>query len=288
MHGAILLWGFTGILGKLIELNETLLVWYRMILTTIGLFIYLAIRKRLVIPSGSDLLKISGVGFIVGLHWIFFYGAIKASSVSVTLSCFSSLALFTAILDPVFAGKRPRPEEVLFGLLALIGIYLIFMFQKLYLKGILMSLASAFMGSIFTICNQRFVKKINPEILTFYELGAGMLFLSIVVPVYLYFFPVTKFLPGQSDLVYLLVLSVACTIVPFILSLKALQHVSAFTLNLSVNLEPVYSIVLAILLFHENQSLNAGFYWGTLIILSSVLMHAIYKKGKSNILSLEP
>jgi drug/metabolite transporter (DMT)-like permease len=286
MHISILLWGFTGILGKLIQLSEGLLVWYRLLITSALLLVLLAYTGKLKAIPLRDMAKISGVGFIIGLHWIFFYGAIKYSNISITLSCFSSIALFTALLEPLLTRRRLQTEEILFGVLAIAGIYMIFAFQKLYATGIVLALISAMLGATFTILNQSFVKKYSAEVVTFYELGSGMVYITLILPLYLALFPSPSLLPTPGDWIYLIILSVFCTIIPFTLSLKALRHLSAFTLNLSVNLEPVYSIVLAIVLFGEDKLLNTGFYAGTLIILSSVVLHALYKYRKARIATL--
>ena len=277
MHLSILLWGFTGILGKLIQLPEAMLVWYRLLLTCIFLCIYVFYKKSLGKLNRKELLRISGVGFIIMVHWIFFYGAIKASNVSITLSCFSSTALFTAITDAAINRNRINPVELLFAALAIIGIYLIFTFQQFYALGIVMALISALLGAIFTVLNKKMVGNYSPETITFYELGSGFIYLTLLLPIYFHFYPDIKTTPSVRDWLWLFLLSSACTVVPFIMSLKALKKVSAFTLNLSLNLEPVYSIILAIIIFKENKEMNWGFYAGTSIILGSVIMHSVYK-----------
>lgn len=286
MHISIILWGFTGILGKLIELSEGLLVWYRLIITSIALFVLLAWKKELKPLPWRDFMKISGVGFIISLHWLTFYGAIKYSNISITLSCLSSIALFTALFEPMYLRRKLQAEEIIFGVVAIAGIYLIFAFQKLYTVGIVLALISAVLAAIFTVLNQGFVKKYSPEAVTFYELGSGMVYVTLIMPLYLYLFPTKTILPTSMDWMYLVILSLFCTVIPFILSLKALQKISAFTLNLSVNLEPVYSIILAIIIFKEDKLLNAGFYAGTMVILSSVVFHSFYKYRKTRIANM--
>ena len=277
MHVAILLWGFTAILGKLISMDEGLLVWYRMLLSTLATFIYLlAIKKQQLLPL-KELLKIAGIGAVITLHWITFYGAIKASNVSIAISCFSSIALFTALLDPLINRKLPKYSEVLLGVGVMIGIYIIFSVQQLYLKGIVLSLVSAFLASLFTIMNKTMGAKHDPAVLTFYELGTGFLLLTLGLPIWFSINETTFSIPGFRDFVSLLVLSVFCTTFAFTLSLHALKKLDAFTMNLSVNLEPLYSIVLAIIIFHEDKMLNTGFYIGSLIILGAVVTHGFFK-----------
>ncbi len=283
MHLAIFLWGFTGILGKAIHMHEGWIVWYRLLLTSISLFLIYYKSKDLLSIKFTDLKKLFGVGFVVTLHWMTFYAAIKASNVSITLACFASTALFTSFLEPLLGKKKPVWSEVFFGLLVIIGIGLIFSVQWDYAWGITLALISAFLGALFTVFNKSLVNSYTPEKVVFYELTGGFLFLTILLP----FWPgldLNNFLPGPVDGIYLLILSLACTTLAFTISLKALQVVSAFTMNLSVNLEPIYSIILAIIIFNEQDELAKGFYWGAIIILLSVTLHALlsYRKRKKN------
>ncbi len=273
MHTAIVLWGFTAILGKLITLEEGQLVWYRMMLSSIATLIFLLATKRFYKPTFKELRHIAGIGAVITLHWITFYGAIKASNVSVAISCFSSVALFTALLSPLLNRSLPRLKEIVLALLVAGGILIIFSSQQVYGKGILLSLISAFLASLFTILNKQISHRYNPVALTFYELGTGFLFLTCALPFWLKTNNLHVQFPNLSDFLYLVVLSVVCTTIAFSLSLQALKKLDAFTMNLSVNLEPVYSIVLAFVLFHENNFLNGGFYLGTAIILSAIAIH---------------
>lgn len=287
MHVAILLWGFTAILGKLISMDEGLLVWYRMLLSTIATFIYLIATKKQQLLPLKELLRIAGIGTVITLHWITFYGAIKASNVSIAISCFSSIALFTALLDPLINRKLPKFTEVLLGIGVMTGIYIIFSVQQFYLKGIMLSLASAFLASLFTILNKTMGDKHDPAVLTFYELGTGFLILTFGLPIWFSINETSFSIPGFSDFMSLLVLSVFCTTFAFTLSLHALKKLDAFTMNLSVNLEPLYSIILAIVFFNEDEMLNTGFYIGSLIILGAVVAHGYFKlKSRKSALSI--
>lgn len=274
LHVAVFLFGFTAVLGKLITLQEGLLVWYRMFFTSISLGIILLIRKKLRKVSLRDALRIGLVGFIVAIHWVTFYGAIKYSNVSITLSCFASTALFTSLIDPLFSKSRIKPGEVILGVFAILGIYLIFSFQKLYTTGIILALVSAFLASVFTIMNKKLTTQYDTGTIVFWEITSGCLFLTAVLPFYLYFFPSPRLLPTASDFGWIMVHALLCTTLAFTLSMSALKELSPFTVNLSINLEPIYGIVLAFLIFHENKELGAGFYWGSLIILLSVFAQA--------------
>jgi len=276
MHLAIFLWGFTGILGKAIEMSEGMIVWYRMAISAIGL-LPLLLSRKIIIPSKTDILGISYVGMLVALHWVLFYGAIKASNVSIALSCFSSISLFTALLEPLSRNQKPKMAEILLGISVMVGLYVIFSVQKLYYTGILLAIGSALLGAIFTIQNKKLTAKHPPEVITFYELVSGFLIFSALLPIYFTVTSTSFELPTVMDFFYLLLLGWVCTSYAFTISLKALKKLDAFTLNLSVNLEPLYSILLAMVLFKEYNMLNAGFIAGTLIILGSVVVHSWYK-----------
>ena len=273
IHAAIFLWGFTGIFGRLIELSDALLVWYRLAITSLCLFAFLLWRKQLSFPSKKELVKISVVGILLTTHWLFFYGSIKCSNVSIGVSCLSSTALFSSIFDPLYHRKKINPREIILGLGAIAGTYLIFFSQQYYATGILLGIGSAVLGGIFTTLNKALMEKHQAEIVSFYELGTGWIFLTLLLPFLLLFFPSTKLFPSNIDWTYLLLFSVFCTIIPIGLSLRALKKISPFAQNLSLNLEPLYGILLAIIVFHENRELNAGFYIGSLVIFGSVFLH---------------
>lgn len=275
MHIAIVLWGFTAILGKAIELDEGLLVWYRMFISAAAIGIYLVAKKRFEKISWKQLGHLSLIGFIITLHWITFYGAIKASNVSVAIVCFSSVSLFTAILDPLSKGVRPKRIELFLSLIAMFGIYYIFSVQQLYYKGIILSLVSSFLAAVFSIMNKNISNKVSPGTITFYELGTGFLLLTLLLPIWFTINQSGFQLPSTLDLIYLLILGILCTTVAFTLSLYALQKIDTFTMNLSLNLEPIYSIILAIIIFKEHELLGIQFYIGSLIIFSSIVVHGL-------------
>jgi len=275
MHISILLWGFTGIFGKAIEMNAIMIVWYRMIISAVALIPFMVKHKQFILPDKKRFASIIITGFVVCLHWLTFYASIKASNVSIALSCFASVSLFSALLEPLFYRKKINKQNIILALFVLVGIYIIFAFQQLYAMGIVLALISALLGALFTILNKIFVSNDEPAPVTFIELLSGFVFLSILLPLILPAFNVSFQIPSTIDWVWLLLLSVVCTSVAFTLSLEALKKVSAFTMNLSVNLEPLYSIVLAIILFKEDELLNNGFYIGAVIVISSVFIHSL-------------
>ena len=276
MHIAIILWGFTGILGKAINLSEGMIVWYRLLITTLGLLITFFAGAKFTLPHKKDLLLILLMGFLIALHWVAFFGAIKVSNVSVALSCLSSIALFTALLEPLFGKRKISPVEVLLGVVVVIGIYIIFSFHKFYGLGIALAVLSAFLGSLFTVVNKKLLLTYNAESITFLEMFTGFVTLTICLPFYFNLTNTSFQFPAGYDLLYLLILGLVCTSFAFTISLYALKYISPFTLNLSVNLEPIYSIVLAFLIFDELKELNSGFFIGTFILLAAVIFHSIY------------
>ena len=282
LHISVFLAGFTGVLGKLILLNEGLLVWYRIMITVITLFIWLSWKKRIAKISPSNVWKLLGIGTLIALHWVCFYGSIKTANVSIGLICFASVGLFTAILEPWMTGKKFSPAEIGLGLISLLGIYLIFHFDTRYRTGILIGIASALLGAVFSVLNKKNVDIAPPQTIMLYELSGGVLLLTLCMPVYLYYFPTDYIFPSISDWGWLLVLSWLCTVLAMDLMLQALKKVSAFTQNLSMNLEPVYGILLAFIIFKENKNLDNSFYLGfSLIALSVVLQMARVVKRKT-------
>ena len=275
MHFAIFLWGFTGILGKLISLQEYPLVWWRILLTVTALGLFLKWKGELEPPPWKEMKKIAFVGSMIALHWVTFYGSIKYSNVSIALSTLASSALFTAILDPLLNKKKPKVTELGLGLFTVLGIYLIFQFQQLYTVGITLGLISAALSAYFTIQTKGLLENHGPRNLLFYELIGGFATLTLFAPLYLYLFPSPTLVPTIADSGYLLLLALVCTVYAMQLSYKALKHVSPFVMNLSVNLEPIYSIVLAAFIFREHEELNTGFYVGAGIIISSVAVNGL-------------
>jgi len=284
MHLSIILWGATGVLGRGIELSEGMLVWYRLIITSASLGAYVFLAGKSFKVSKKKFWILFGIGVLLMVHWLFFYGAIKYSNVSVTLSLFSSTTLFTALLEPLVSKKKFNKMELLYSLMAMAGIGIIFYSdENSFTIGIILALLAAFIGSFFNIFNKDVVKEVSSEVVSFYEIFSGLIVLTLALPLYMHFFHPAKFFPNNSDWALLLVLAVACTHITLILSLNALKHLSAFTLNLSINLEPVYGIALAFLIFGENKKLNSGFFIGTAVIMLSVVLHSWFASRQENI-----
>ena len=275
LHISIILAGFTGIFGKLITVNEGLLSWYRIWLAGILMLLILAVTQKLERISFRDFARTSLTGLLLGLHWIFFYGSIKYSNISVGVVCFSLVGFFTAIFSPLINRRRFVLSELLLSLLTLAGIALIFSFDSRYRVGITLGVVSSALGSLFTIANERLAHSFRSETATVYALIGGAIALTPLMPLYFYFFPVATLVPSWEDLGYLLLLAFFCTVVLYMLQTQVLRRISAFTVNLSLNLEPVYTIILAILIYQENKELRWSFYLGLVLILLSVVLQML-------------
>ena len=246
-----------------------------MLLTVIILAVILIFRKQLQILSWKNTITLFAVGTIISLHWVSFYGSIKYSNVSVSVTCLSTIGFFTSFFEPMIRRRRVDWVEVLLGILAIAGVYLIFNFYPEYKTGIIFGIISAMLASLFPIINKKLLERFSPNTVTLYEMSGGFIALCFILPVYLQFFPAQYFLPTSSDWLWLLILSGICTVFAFNLSLKALKHISAFTTNLTYNFEPVYSILLAFLIFKENKFLGGGFYFGFALILLAVSLQMV-------------
>jgi len=280
LHLSVFLWGFTAILGDLIQLSALVLVWWRVLFTTISLLVILRSFRVFREMPRRLLFQYMGIGVLVALHWLAFYGAIKLANASVSLICMATTSFMTSLLEPLILRQRIKGYELFLGILIIPGMVLIAnTLDFSMLAGFWVGLAAALLAAVFSILNKKLVTKAGPVPITFLELASSWLFLSLFMPFFLSSDPDTIFLPGKWDLIYLLVLSLLCTTLPYILSLRALKHLSAFATNLTINLEPVYGIALAWLLLKENKELSPGFYIGVLIILVAVFSYPVVKRG---------
>lgn len=275
LHFTVLIWGFTGVLGELITVSALHLVWYRVLIAAVSLVLYYLFTKRSLLVPKDQLLQYLGVGIIVGLHWVLFFHAIKVSTVSVTLVTLSSVTLFTAILEPIINRKRISIADVIVGLVIIFGIYLIFKFEFKYFWGIVYGLSCAFCASIFSILNARMVKKGSPTTITLYEMVGAWIGVSLVM-MFTGDFDEQMIL-SQSDLLYLLLLGVVCTAIAYVLGVAVMRELSAFTVALTTNMEPVYGIILALLIFGQKEAMSTGFYFGAVIVLAAVFVYPYLK-----------
>lgn len=272
LHIAVFLAGFTGVLGKLISLNESLLVWYRLLITVITMGVLFMVQRSFPLVRIKSLFRLLLIGSIVAFHWVAFYGSVKYANVSIALVCFSTVGFFSALLEPMLLKTKASYSELALGMLAVFGVYLIFHFDTRFQTGILFGIISAILAAVFTILNKKAVEKMDAGTVTFYELTGGFVMLTLLLPGYLRLFNQPFTLPARADWLWLLVLSWLCTVLAFYLSLTALKRISSFTVNLTYNLEPLYGILLAFIIFRENKDLGMGFYLGLLLILLAVVL----------------
>lgn len=273
LHASVFLAGFTGILGLLIDLNEGLLVWYRLLIASVAMWILFSLMGKLQKISVKDMIKLTGIGFLAAIHWVTFYGSIKYANVSVALVCFSSVGFFTAIVEPFLLKTKIKWVEVLLGLLVIAGIFIIFHFDPKYKVGIILGVICALLMAFVMIFIRQFVQRINSETLLTYQLSGGLITLSMLMPFYLKLFPTEYMIPDLNDWLWLLVLALFCSVLAFMLSVNALKKLSAFTVNLSFNLEPVYGIFLAFIFFGESKQLGWSFFVGFALISLSLIIH---------------
>jgi len=276
LHFIVLLFGFTAILGKIISIDATNLVAYRMLLAAFGLGIYAHFSGKFKVIPIKTLAAIIGVGAIVALHWITFFGAVKVSNVSVTLGSLASGTLFTSILEPLLERRRISALEVIIGIVIIIGLYIITTFAFDYYLGIILALISAFLASVFGVLNRQLTQKYDAILISFYEMLAGFVLIAL-------YFSCTGGLSlpntlSHIDIISLLVLAWLCTSYAFAGTVHLLKRLSAFTVSLAINMEPIYGILLAYFIFGESEKMNVGFYIGAGIILLSIFLHPILKK----------
>ncbi|WP_035678473.1 DMT family transporter [Flavobacterium limnosediminis] len=279
LHFIVFIWGFTAVLGKLISLDALPLVWYRMVIAVLIIFAYVKIRKTPLALSKRLLYGFIFSGLVIALHWLTFFQAIKVSNISVTLACLSTGALFASILEPIFYGKKVVIYEVLFGLLVVFGLGIIFKVEGNYVEGILLALTSAFLSALFSVINGKYAQHTDAAVITFYELFGGIGFLSV----YLLFsggFSKAFFQISVSDLLWLFVLGSVCTAYAFLASVKVMKFLTPYTVMLTINLEPIYGIILGIMVFSESEKMSPEFYIGASIILITVILNGIIKNYK--------
>ena len=283
LHLFVFLAGLTAPIGNLIQLNGLYLVFYRMLLTLIALSPIYMFYQQPIKVSLKEKGKLMLIGVLIAIHWVCFYGSIKLANVSVALVCISSVGIFTAVLEPFFFKTKLIWNDILIGLLSLIGILCIFQFDIQFRTGILVGLVSAFFASIFTIINKRLTVQYTTQTIQTFEMLGGFGFLAIVILCINAYQQNAFVIPTQRDWFWLIILSLVCTVLANYLMLNALKRISAFTLNVSLNLEPVYGILIAIVLFQEHKQMGKGFYIGMVLIAISVMlqMFRVLRQQKS-------
>jgi drug/metabolite transporter (DMT)-like permease len=280
LHFIVLIWGFTAILGLFISIPAVEIVFFRTLLAFLALGVLLYFRKRNFRIGLAEIIKITATGILIAAHWILFFASARVSTASVCLAGMATCALWTSLLEPLMTGRKIKIFEVVLGFSVIIGLYVIFHFEFNHALGLFMAVASALLSSIFTIINGKFSVKHNPYMITFYEMIGACLGTVAFFPIYKFYFAEEglQLNPTAIDWFYLLVLAVICTVYAYSISVELMKRMSAFTINLTVNLEPVYGIVLAFMFFGENEKMTPGFYMGTLIILLSVLSYPVINR----------
>ncbi len=284
LHFIVLIWGFTAILGLLIEIPPVEVVFFRTLISAVGLFILLKFRKRnLKIHSTKNLRIIVGTGAMIAAHWILFFLSARISNASVCLAGMATCSLWTSLIEPLSQGRRIRAFEVALSVIAFIGIGIIFNVEFDYLSGLLTAVLSAFIASVFTVINGRLSNQYNPYVITYYEMIGACFSILLFYPIYQAFFTdQIIWLPSAMDWLYLVALAMFCTVYAYSVSVELMKRLSAFSINLVVNLEPVYGIMLALIIFGKSEEMSGGFYLGTGLILTSVLLYPLlnrrYKK----------
>ncbi|WCO02788.1 DMT family transporter [Psychroserpens ponticola] len=280
LHFLVFIAGFTAILGELISIGSTALVWYRMLIAGVLMFAYIKIIKLKIRVGTKAKLKFFGAGIIIALHWITFFEAINQSNVSITLAMFSTGAFFASFIEPLIYKRRIIWYEIIFGIIVIIGVFLITQSEIKYLNGILLGISSALFSTLFAVINGRFIEVHQATVISFYEFISGVVFLTLFILVFHDGFSVDYFNLSTKDWIYLIILASVCTAYAFIGSVDVMRLISPYTVILTYNLEPIYGIALALLLFPETEIMSTQFYYGAILILITVLMDAVMKNFK--------
>ena len=291
LHLIVFIWGFTAILGALISIDAIPLVWYRMLFAVVFVLIYMLLTKNTLKVAPKSLLKFFIGGVLIAVHWIAFFKAIKVANVSIALVAMSTGALFTSLLEPFFFKRKLIYLELIFGLIVVGALYLIFNVEGQYTLGILYALFAAFLSALFSVLNGLYVRQHDAKTISFYQLLFGVLFITGYV-LLTGGFELKAYTLKGDDLFYLLILSSICTLNPlskdifaaFIASVKIMKFLTPYTVMLTINLEPVYGIILAVLIFGEKEKMSPQFYIGGIIIIITVIINGILKSKKKRVI----
>ncbi len=282
LHLIVFIWGFTAVLGELLSISAIPLVWFRMILASVFMYLYIVYKKHNLRISRKQFFQYVFGGIVIALHWITFFYAIKISNISIALATMSTGAFFTIFIEAIVKRKRINPIELCFGLLAILGLYIIYSSAIALQLGIFFALLSSFLSALFSVYNADFVKEQLPSVISFYEILFGVLAITLYITFEGTLFSDSFFIIQPLDYLWLFILSSVCTAYAFIVSIDLLRQLSAFTVMLTINLEPIYAIVLAVIIFPETEKMTTTFYIGAVVILVTVLLNGFYKLKKKN------
>lgn len=280
LHFIVWIWGFTAILGLLITIPSVEIVFYRTLIAFVTLGVILNVKRTNFRIGSGAVMQILGTGIIIAAHWILFFAAARVSTASVCLAGMATCSLWTSFLEPALNKTRVKRFEVILGLVVIVGLYVIFRFEFNHALGLTMAVISAILSALFSVINGKLTRHHDPYMITFYEMLGACLGTALFFPVYTWYFTDggLQLVPTPMDWLWLGILAVVCTVYAFSVSVELMKRISAFVVNLTVNLEPVYGIVLAVLIFGEKEQMQPGFYLGTLIILLSVLAYPLLNK----------
>ena len=280
LHFLVFIAGFTAILGELISIKAIPLVWFRMLMASILMFLYIKIKRIKINIPGRYIIRFFIAGVIIALHWITFFGAIKVANVSIALAMFSTGAFFASFIEPIIYKRKIIWYEIVFGIIVIIGVFIITQSEMKYLTGILLGILSAFLSSLFAVINGKFLERNSATVISFYEFIGGVIFITLFILLFGKGFSQEFFILSVSDYSYLFILASICTAYAFIASVYIMKFISPFTVILTYNLEPVYGIILALFLFPETEKMSSQFYFGAIIIISVVILNGIIKNSK--------
>jgi drug/metabolite transporter (DMT)-like permease len=280
LHFLVFIAGFTAILGELITIDAVSLVWYRMLIATVLMFVYVVFAKINLKISLKSVVKLAFAGIIIALHWITFFESIKVSNISIALAMFSTGAFFASLLEPIIYKRKIIWYEIIFGLLIIIGVAIITNSEFKYLYGIILGIISAFLSSTFAVLNGKFLEQHTATVISIYEFISGVLFISLFIFLFGKGFSKEFFVLSTSDFGYLFILASVCTAYAFIAAVYVMRFISPYTVVLTYNLEPVYGILLALLFFPKNEVMSMSFYIGASIIISVVMLNGFLKQRK--------
>ncbi|MDX2302005.1 MAG: DMT family transporter [Microscillaceae bacterium] len=281
LHFIVLIWGFTAILGLLIQIPAVEMVFYRTLIAAVLLLWLLYARRKSLRLPWQEILKLLGTGVFIATHWILFFASAKVSNASVCLAGMTTASLWVSFLEPLFHRRKVRFYEIFLAMIIILGLYVIFRFEFNHFLGLALALLSAFWVAVFSVINSLLVRRHNHYVITFYEMTGACLSIVLFFPIYVPYLSenhTLQLMPGLMDWVYLLILAGICTVYAYSTGVKLMTKFSAYAINLTVNLEPVYGIILAFLIFGEKEKMTGGFYLGTLIILAAVGMYPLLKR----------
>lgn len=280
LHLLVFIAGFTAILGELISINSIPLVWLRMTIAGILMLVYIKFRKINLKVDLKSIVKFSIAGILIALHWITFFEAIKQSNISITLAMYSTGAFFASLIEPLFYKRRVIWYELFFGLIVIVGVWLITQTEFNYINGIVLGIISALLSTLFAVINGKLVKHNSATLISFYEFISGIVFISLFIIFFRGGFNLAFFSLSTQDWLYLFILASVCTTYAFIAIVHVMKHISSYTVVLTNNLEPIYGIILAIILFPQSEKMSAEFYIGALLIISTVILNGILKNSR--------